>query len=77
VLKGPAKWLRATLAFACSAVNCDSRQLAAFCFLSQQGDWIMRYVGYVRISMEEHAKGYSLDAQRRIIEEWIQSKGGQ
>jgi site-specific DNA recombinase len=36
----------------------------------------MRYAAYVRVSDEEQLRGYSLDAQRRIIQDWGRSKGG-
>lgn len=42
----------------------------------EQGAKIMRYAAYIRVSDEEQLKGYSLDAQRRIITEWVASKGG-
>ena len=36
----------------------------------------MRYVGYVRVSHEDQVQGYSLDAQRRAIKEWIARQAG-
>lgn len=36
----------------------------------------MRYAAYVRVSHEEQVTGYSLDAQRRAIREWVAGKGG-
>lgn len=36
----------------------------------------MRYAAYVRVSHEEQVNGYSLDAQRRAIAEWVAGKGG-
>ena len=36
----------------------------------------MRYAAYIRVSHEEQVSGYSLDAQRRAIQDWVSSKGG-
>ena len=36
----------------------------------------MRYAAYIRVSHEEQVDGYSLDAQRRILQEWVAQKGG-
>ncbi len=36
----------------------------------------MRYAAYIRVSHEEQVNGYSLDAQRRAIQDWVSSKGG-
>jgi site-specific DNA recombinase len=36
----------------------------------------MRYAAYVRVSREEQVQGYSLDAQRRALREWVAGKGG-
>ncbi len=43
---------------------------------SEEGLTIMRYAAYVRVSHEEQVNGYSLDAQRRAIAEWVAGKGG-
>ena len=43
---------------------------------TEQGVPIMRYAAYIRVSDEEQVNGYSLDAQQRIIREWVQGKGG-
>ena len=37
---------------------------------------IMRYAGYMRVSSEEQVGNFSIDAQRRAIEEWIKAQGG-
>jgi hypothetical protein len=42
----------------------------------ESGVPIMRYAAYIRVSDEEQVNGYSLDAQQRIIREWVQNKGG-
>ena len=36
----------------------------------------MRYAAYIRVSSEEQVTGYSLDAQRRQIRDWVHNKGG-
>jgi site-specific DNA recombinase len=41
-----------------------------------EGVPIMRYAAYIRVSDEEQVHGYSLDAQRRAIQEWVIGKGG-
>src|SRR5689334_3780094 len=54
-----------------------STALAAFYFPARfrKGN-IMRYAGYVRTSHEEKTVGYSLDAQTRAIQTWVQEMGG-
>lgn len=37
----------------------------------------MRYAGYVRISSEEQVGNYSIEAQSRAIQTWVQAQGGQ
>ena len=37
----------------------------------------MRYVGYVRVSSEEQIGNFSIDAQKRAIESWVRSHGGE
>lgn len=44
--------------------------------ISSQGEITMRYAAYIRVSHEEQVNGYSLDAQRRALTEWVASKGG-
>src|SRR5258707_4862820 len=36
-----------------------------------------RYAGYVRISSEEQVGNYSVEAQRRAIQTWVQAQSGQ
>lgn len=43
---------------------------------SESGVHTMRYAAYIRVSDEEQLKGYSLDAQERIIRDWVRSQGG-
>jgi DNA invertase Pin-like site-specific DNA recombinase len=38
---------------------------------------MMRYAAYLRISSEEQIGNYSIEAQRRAIQTWIQAQGGQ
>ncbi|GIK65291.1 MAG: integrase [Chloroflexota bacterium] len=42
----------------------------------REGEPIMRYAGYIRVSDEDQVQGYSLDAQRRAIQEWVAARGG-
>jgi site-specific DNA recombinase len=41
-----------------------------------ESETIMRYAAYIRVSSQDQVDGYSLDAQRRAITEWVQGKGG-
>jgi hypothetical protein len=36
----------------------------------------MRYAAYVRISSEEQVGNFSVDAQRRAIQTWVEAQGG-
>ncbi len=36
----------------------------------------MRYAAYVRISSEEQVGNYSVDAQKRAIQTWVEAQGG-
>ena len=38
-----------------------------------EGEPLMRYAAYIRVSHEEQVSGYSLDAQRRAIQDWVSS----
>ncbi|MAS33591.1 MAG: hypothetical protein CL610_06275 [Anaerolineaceae bacterium] len=37
---------------------------------------IMRYAAYVRISSEEQVGNFSIDAQKRAIDQWVKAQGG-
>src|SRR5437762_143940 len=41
-----------------------------------EGEQIMRYAAYIRISSEEQIGNFSVDAQRRAIQEWVKSQDG-
>src|SRR5439155_1560923 len=41
-----------------------------------KGKAIMRYAAYVRISSEEQVGNFSIDAQKRAIQEWVKGKEG-
>ncbi|GIL14735.1 MAG: recombinase RecD [Chloroflexota bacterium] len=43
---------------------------------TEKGQDIMRYAAYIRISSEEQVGNFSVDAQRRAIDTWVQSQGG-
>ena len=36
----------------------------------------MRYATYVRVSRDEQVMGYSLEAQERLVSEWVRRQGG-
>ena len=36
----------------------------------------MRYAAYIRISSEEQVGNFSIDAQRRAIDEWVKAQKG-
>src|SRR5688572_13011281 len=42
-----------------------------------KGKAIMRYAAYIRISSEEQVGNFSVDAQKRAIQEWVKGKEGQ
>ena len=41
-----------------------------------KGKQIMRYAAYIRVSSQDQVDGYSLDAQRRALKEYVKSKNG-
>jgi site-specific DNA recombinase len=36
----------------------------------------MKYAAYLRISSEDQRGNFSMDAQRRVVEEWVEAQGG-